>query len=221
VPVLRPDPYAVSSTRHDQPKFGCPTRSSRQDSAVGRRRTPNQSVRQGYCVLFPLVTALMRCGSPGGRCLGRGCGARPGPDRDLRPRQGTRPVQQGGRGVSRAARCPLAGRFRAAPPRTGRAGFPHRGSPIALLRGRLLVDRGVAAGADDQGSPSFGRNANCCLNSSTTSSTRSPTGATCSQPCRGYAVSPANSGSPAAATHARKTSTRSRYHPARGSDSGS
>ena len=45
-------------------------------------------------------------------------------DRYLPPGQSFDPGVQQRRGVSRAARCPWAGRFRAAPPRTGRASFP-------------------------------------------------------------------------------------------------
>lgn len=49
-----------------------------------------------------------------------------------------------------------AGPFPQAAARTGRASFPASGSPVVLLRGGLLVDAGVAAGAHDQGFPSAG-----------------------------------------------------------------
>jgi hypothetical protein len=79
------------------------------------------------------------------------------------------------------------------------AGAQHAGldpDRISFTRARDAVARHVS---DDAAfSP------NCWLSSSTTSSTRSPTGATCSQPYPGYAASPANSDNPAAATHARK-----------------
>lgn len=75
---------------------------------------------------------------------------------DVLPGKGLELLAELLRRVSRAARCPRWGRLRAAAPRTGRASFPASGSPVVLLRGRLLVDGGVAVSADDQGLPSTG-----------------------------------------------------------------